>query len=152
VRLEPVHGRTVILVGTWSKAGKVPGRAPNRPLGYRAGMPGVSVGQLLAPPSRPAEGAAGYVSTMKLLDPVLNDLTPKHIELYWHYQVVRTAVDFGAVACFVVGSAFFFFASTTRAADWLFLVGSLFFALKPTIDMVRSAHLRRLPGQDNSRL
>ncbi|MGI8753388.1 MAG: YrhK family protein [Acidimicrobiales bacterium] len=32
------------------------------------------------------------------------------------------------------------------AADWLFLVGSLLFALKPTIDLVRSAQLRKLPG------
>jgi hypothetical protein len=27
--------------------------------------------------------------------------------------------------CFVIGSVFFFFASMTRAADWLFLFGSI---------------------------
>jgi hypothetical protein len=32
-------------------------------------------------------------------------------------------------------------------ADWLFLFGSILFALKPTIDVIRSAHLERLPGQ-----
>ncbi|MFL5860237.1 MAG: YrhK family protein [Solirubrobacteraceae bacterium] len=83
---------------------------------------------------------------MKLLNPVLNDLTPRHVEIFWRYQVVRTAVDFGAASCFVVGSAFFFFVSMTRPADWLFLVGSILFAVKPTIDMVRSLHLRRLPA------
>ncbi len=83
---------------------------------------------------------------MRLLDPALNDLTPRHIQIYWHYQLVRTAVDFGAATSFVIGSAFFFFTSTTRAADWLFLVGSLLFALKPTIDLVRAAQLRKLPG------
>lgn len=82
---------------------------------------------------------------MKLLDPALNDLSPRHLEIYWRYQVVRTAVDFGAALCFVIGSVFFFFASTARAADWLFLVGSILFAVKPTIDMIRSLHLRRLP-------
>ena len=82
---------------------------------------------------------------MKLLDPVLNDLSPRHLEIYWRYQVVRTAVDFAAAMCFLVGSAFFFFASMTVAADWLFLVGSILFAVKPTIDMIRSIHLRRLP-------
>lgn len=82
---------------------------------------------------------------MKLLHPSLEDLTPAHLELFWRYQVVRTAVDFGAAVCFVVGSAFFFFAALTRAADWLFLVGSVLFAMKPTIDLVRSFHLRRLP-------
>ena len=83
---------------------------------------------------------------MKLLDPVLNDLTPRHAEIFWRYQVVRTAVDFGAAVCFVVGSAFFFFASMSTPADWLFLLGSILFAIKPTIDMVRSLHLRRLPA------
>ncbi|MEO9139624.1 MAG: YrhK family protein [Jatrophihabitans sp.] len=83
---------------------------------------------------------------MKLLDPLLEDLTPRHLEMYWHYQVVRTAVDFGAALCFVVGSVFFFFTSTTLAADWLFLIGSILFAAKPTIDIVRSMRLHRLPG------
>lgn len=90
--------------------------------------------------------------TVKLLDPVLEDLTPNHLELYWRYQVVRTLVDFGAAVCFVVGSAFFFFTATTRAADWLFLIGSILFAAKPTIDVVRSARLKRLPGQADTRV
>ena len=84
---------------------------------------------------------------MKLLDPHLSDLTPAHISIYWRYQVVRTLVDFGAAACFVVGSVFFFFTSTTTGADWLFLVGSILFAFKPTIDVIRSIHLKKLPGQ-----
>ncbi len=83
---------------------------------------------------------------MRLLDPALNDLSPRHLEIYWRYQAVRTAVDFGAALCFVLGSAFFLFASLTRAADWLFLAGSILFAVKPTIDMIRSLHLRRLPA------
>jgi len=86
---------------------------------------------------------------MKLLDPRLSDLTPAHISIAWRYQVVRTLVDFGAAVCFVIGSAFFFFASTTTAADWLFLAGSILFAFKPTIDVVRSMHLNRLPGQSD---
>ncbi len=85
-----------------------------------------------------------------LLDPDLHDLSPRHLEVYWRYQVVRTGVDFGAALCFVVGSVLFFWERTTFAATWLFLVGSLLFAVKPTIDMVRAAHLRRLPAWDNS--
>ncbi len=87
---------------------------------------------------------------MRLLDPTLNALSPRHLAVFWRYQVIRTLVDFGAAICFVVGSAFFFFSSTQLAADWLFLVGSVMFALKPTIDVVRSAHLRKLPGQADS--
>jgi len=89
---------------------------------------------------------------VKLLDPVLNDLTPRHLALFWRYQVMRTLVDFGAAVCFVIGSVFFFSTATTVAADWLFLIGSILFAAKPTIDVVRSAHLRRLPGQADSRV
>lgn len=81
----------------------------------------------------------------RLLDPALHDLSPKHLEIYWRYQVVRTAVDFGAAVCFVVGSVFFFFERTTLLATWFFLVGSILFAAKPTVDLVRSIHLRRLP-------
>jgi hypothetical protein len=82
----------------------------------------------------------------RLLSPALHDLTPRHLEIYWRYQVVRTAVDFGAAVCFVVGSILFFSESTTLAATWFFLVGSVLFAVKPTIDMVRALHLRRIPA------
>jgi len=74
----------------------------------------------------------GYNRGVKLLNPVLNDLTPRHVAVYWHYQVVRTLVDFGAAVCF--------------------LIGSILFAVKPTIDVVRSAHLNRLPGQSESKV
>ncbi len=91
----------------------------------------------------------GSKKHMKLLDPRLSDLTPAHISIAWRYRVVRTLVDFGAAVCFGIGSAFFFFARTTTAADWLFLVGSILFAFKPTIDVARSMHLNRLPGQSD---
>src|SRR3954449_10609194 len=84
----------------------------------------------------------------RLLDPMLNDLSPRHLEVYWRYQVVRTGVDFGAALCFVVGSVLFFFEKTTLVASCFFLVGSILFAIKPTIDLVRSVHLRRLPGDE----
>jgi hypothetical protein len=83
---------------------------------------------------------------VRLLEPALKELSPRHLEIWWRYQIVRTAVDFGAAMCFITGSAFFFFASMTTAADWLFLFGSILFAVKPTIDMIRSLHLRRLPA------
>jgi succinate-acetate transporter protein len=43
--LESAFGRTIIPLGTWSKAGNVPLRKPTRPVQYPAGMPGVKVGQ-----------------------------------------------------------------------------------------------------------
>ena len=88
----------------------------------------------------------GYDQPVRLLEPLLSDLSPRHLEMYWRYQVVRTAVDFGAAMCFVLGSVFFFYKSMSVAADWLFFAGSILFAVKPTIDMVRSVHLRHLPN------
>src|SRR5579875_147904 len=102
-------------------------------------------------PARPGPDIAYRAGRMKILDPILNDLTPRHIEIYWRYQVVRTGVDFGAATCFVAGSACFFFTSLSTTADWLFLIGSVLFATKPTIDMVRSLQLRRLPTEGAGR-
>jgi len=50
----------------------------------------------------------------RLLDPLLSDLTPRHVEIFWRYQVVRTAVDFTAAACFLVGSS----ASSSLPPRW----------------------------------
>ena len=86
--------------------------------------------------------------TKRLLDPALQDLSPKHLEVFWRYQVVRTGVDFGAAICFIIGSVLFFSESTQITATWLFLIGSILFAVKPTIDMVRSLHLSRLSTSD----
>ncbi|MCL2582047.1 MAG: YrhK family protein [Streptosporangiales bacterium] len=85
---------------------------------------------------------------MRILDPTLHTLSPRHLEVFWRYQLVRTGVDFGAACCFVVGSICFFYASLDIPAAWLFLIGSILFAVKPSIDMVRSLHLRRLPASE----
>jgi hypothetical protein len=85
---------------------------------------------------------------IRMLSPAVHELSPRHLEIYWRYQVVRTAVDFGAAFCFVIGSILFFSDPTTVAATWFFLVGSVLFAVKPTIDMVRALHLSRLTAPD----
>ena len=61
----------------------------------------------LAISDRAGRRARSVLAPMRLLDPKLNDLTPRHLEVYWLYQVVRTGVDFGAAVCFVIGSAVF---------------------------------------------
>jgi hypothetical protein len=70
--------------------------------------------------------------------------SPQHANIYGRYQAVRTAVDFCAAFCFVAGSVLFLYANTGIVAGLLFLVGSLCFAVKPTIDLIRAFHLRRL--------
>ena len=71
--------------------------------------------------------------------------TPRHRAVYNFYEVLYTTVDFVAAAMFVVGSASFFYAALQTAGTWLFLIGSLFFAARPTVRLLREFHLSRLP-------
>lgn len=78
-------------------------------------------------------------------DPRRATATPRHAEITARYQSVYTAVDFAAAVAFVVGSVFFFYSDLGRAADWLFLAGSILFAVRPTVAVVQQLHLGRLP-------
>ncbi len=60
------------------------------------------------------------------------------------YQTAFLVVDFAAALQFVVGSVFFFFPAWQTAGTWLFLIGSLCFAVKPSLRLARQLHLRRL--------
>jgi len=79
-----------------------------------------------------------------LFDPTLKSASQKHVRIYAIYEVLFTLVDFAAAFQFVVGSVLFFNESTTYEATWLFLVGSICFALKPTIKVIRECHLLKL--------
>ena len=64
------------------------------------------------------------------------------------FEIAYTGVDFTAALLFIIGSVLFFGEDTQRSATWFFLVGSLFFALKPTLRLVREIwFLRR--GDDS---
>lgn len=60
------------------------------------------------------------------------------------YFWVHLLVDFCAGFCFVVGSAFFFYPSLIYAGTWLFFVGSIMFAAKPTVRLVHQIHSSRV--------
>lgn len=79
-----------------------------------------------------------------LFDPALKSASQKHVRIYAIYEVLFTLVDFAAAFQFIVGSVLFFNESTTYEATWLFLVGSICFALKPTIKVIRECHLLKL--------
>jgi len=81
---------------------------------------------------------------MKMFDPKTKHASPRHSELYAFYELMFTLVDFMAALLFVIGSILFFQESTTYIGTWLFLIGSLFFALKPSIRLVREWHMLRL--------
>lgn len=75
----------------------------------------------------------------------------RHRQVYARYELVRTVVDFLAALCFVVGSVFYFSADTTLLGTWLFLVGSILFAVKPTVKLARELALVRLLSGGDAR-
>lgn len=79
----------------------------------------------------------------RAFDHRLRDATPKSARISALYEIAHVMVDFLAAILFVIGSALFFFPSTTYAATWMFLIGSIFFATKPTLRLAREIHLLR---------
>jgi uncharacterized membrane protein YgdD (TMEM256/DUF423 family) len=53
-------------------------------------------------------------------------------------------VDFSAALCFLIGSILFFRESLMTPATWLFVVGSVLFAAKPTLRLLREVRLYRM--------
>ena len=74
---------------------------------------------------------------MRLFHPDNCRKSPEHARTYALFEIAYTTVDFAAALCFVVGSVMFFSEAWVYPGTWLFLVGSVFFALKPTIRLVR---------------
>lgn len=85
---------------------------------------------------------------MKMFDPRTNYASPNHAKLYAAYELLFTIVDFSAASLFVIGSILFFNAETTYTGTWLFLIGSIFFGLKPTIRLAREWHLLQIGEVD----
>ncbi|MBN2905624.1 MAG: YrhK family protein [Rhodobacteraceae bacterium] len=74
---------------------------------------------------------------MPLFAPGNRALSPRHEQIWAAYEIAHTIVDFTAAALFVIGSILFFFDTTQALATWAFLIGSICFALKPTIRLRR---------------
>jgi len=72
------------------------------------------------------------------------DQTQRHREVYSMYELIYSGVDLLAAIAFIVGSIFFFYQSLMEAGTWLFLIGSIFFALRPSVRMLRELHLAAL--------
>lgn len=63
---------------------------------------------------------------------------------YARVEIAYTVVDFAAALLFLTGSFLFFDVETQTAATWLFVVGSAFFAMKPTLRLWREIRLYRM--------
>lgn len=87
----------------------------------------------------------------KLFDHGVRTATPRHEQAVRKFELYRTVVEFLAAATFVVGSICFFYDSLMFAGTWLFLIGSVFFAVRPTIRLLLELRLANLPVPDEFR-
>ncbi|MCR9174901.1 MAG: YrhK family protein [Alphaproteobacteria bacterium] len=81
---------------------------------------------------------------MRMFDPKIRTRTHSNARLFALYEIVYTLVDFAAAFLFIFGSILFFDDTTVAFGTWLFLIGSVCFALKPTIRLVREIHYYRI--------
>jgi len=77
---------------------------------------------------------------MVLFDPANREKSDRHAALYAAYEIAFTVADFSAATLFVVGSVMFFWPSYETAAIWCFVIGSLFFLMKPALRLARELH------------
>lgn len=80
---------------------------------------------------------------MRLFDPLTEPLTESRRHQYAALSGAITLANFLAAAMFVIGSILFFEPETTEAGTWMFLIGSILFAIAPTLALVREINARR---------
>ncbi|MBN9101175.1 MULTISPECIES: YrhK family protein [unclassified Pseudonocardia] len=86
-----------------------------------------------------------------MFDPCSATASPHHREVYGRYQKIYTAIEFAAAMAFVVGSVLFFYPAQQVPATWFFLGGSILFAARPTVRVLRETHLARIPLPGDAR-
>ncbi|SFO28391.1 YrhK-like protein [Cohaesibacter marisflavi] len=82
----------------------------------------------------------GLVFQMKMFQEHNSRQSQAHKDIYAAYELAYTLVDFSAALLFVVGSVMFFYDSWQIPGTWCFLIGSIFFGVKPTLRVVREFH------------
>lgn len=78
-------------------------------------------------------------------DPRRATASDRHARTWGRYAKIYTGVEFAAAVAFVIGSVLFFFASQQIPATWFFLIGSILFAVRPAVTVLREYHLSRIP-------
>lgn len=85
---------------------------------------------------------------MRFFSPLDRRFDSASARTWARFEIAYTAIDFTAALLFIIGSVLFFGEDTQTSATWLFLIGSLFFALKPTLRLVREIWFLR-QGKDS---
>ena len=81
---------------------------------------------------------------MKLFRTRRFDASSRHRQVYSAYEIAYTTVDWLAAVLFTIGSIMFLYDDLMKVGTWLFIIGSVCFALRPTIRLARELHLARL--------
>ena len=92
----------------------------------------------------------------RLYNPSLITETPRHAEVYTRYEHLYAWADALAATAFVIGSVFFLIPDLKEGGAWLFLIGSVLFAVVPLTKHLQAVHMRKLstgsePDQSSSR-
>lgn len=74
---------------------------------------------------------------MKLFRPSRHERYISDKQYYAWFELAYTAVDVSAALLFVAGSVMFFSQEWQTAGTWCFLIGSVCFALKPMLRIIR---------------
>lgn len=84
-----------------------------------------------------------------LFEKVYRDKSAAHQRIYAIFEILYTAVDFAAAVFFIIGSIMFFSEAWMTTGTWLFLIGSVFFAMKPALRLSRELKLAKLGDTDD---
>lgn len=87
----------------------------------------------------------------KLFEHSVRSATAEHAEAVRKYELYRTVVEFLAALMFLIGSVFFLYESLVYAGTWLFVIGSVLFAVRPAIRLMLELRLADLPVPDEFR-
>ncbi|WP_370211605.1 YrhK family protein [Roseovarius sp.] len=68
---------------------------------------------------------------------------------YAAFEIADTVIAFLAAICFLIGSVMFMYDDWHGVARWLFVAGSGFFCLKPTLRLVREIRLASMGDTDH---
>jgi hypothetical protein len=74
------------------------------------------------------------------------DIGHEELIIRQRYEALSIGNDVLIALWFLAGSILFFWESTTTAATWCFLLGSVEFLVRPAIRFARLFHIRRLGG------
>ena len=77
---------------------------------------------------------------MKIFHPDNREVFKRDRRAYAFFELAYTSIDFAAAVLFIIGSVMFFYPDYLTPGTWCFLIGSIFFAMKPTMRISREIY------------